>query len=100
LWDDNGRKTSIHKTISNQNKSWSESISDLSVSFSQEKQKIRFFPLFLVVGLEKVALPSFMFWQLVMRQATQTWLRVEGEMVSLCGFRAEGRSGIGEGNAT
>jgi hypothetical protein len=29
-----------------------------------------------VVGLEKVALPSFLFWQLVMRLATQTWLRV------------------------
>jgi hypothetical protein len=46
------------------------------VSFSQEKLKIHFFPLFLVVGLEKVALPSFLFWQLVLRQATQTWLRV------------------------
>ena len=41
------------------------------VSFSQEKQKIRFFPLFLVVGSEKV-----LFWQFVMRQATQTSLRV------------------------
>jgi hypothetical protein len=27
-------------------------------------------------------------------------VEVEGEMVSLCGFRAEGRCGIGEGNAT
>ena len=42
----------------------------------KEKQKTRFFPLFLVVGLEKVALPSFLFWQLVMREATQTSLRV------------------------
>jgi hypothetical protein len=46
------------------------------VSFSQEKQKILFFPLFLVVGLEKVALPSFLFWQLEMQLATLTWLRV------------------------
>jgi len=44
--------------------------------FSQEKQKIRFFPLFLVVGPEKFALPSFLFWQLVMRQATLTLHRV------------------------
>ncbi len=51
-------------------------ISDSLISFSQEKQKIRFSPLLLVVGLEKVALSSFLFWQLVMRKATQTLLRV------------------------
>jgi hypothetical protein len=41
------------------------------VSFPQEKQKICFSPLFSVVGREKVALPSFLCWQLGMRQATQ-----------------------------
>ena len=29
-----------------------------------------------MVGLEKVALPSFLFWQLAMQLATLTWLRV------------------------
>ncbi len=52
------------------------------VSFSQEKQKIRCFPLFLVVGRETVALPPLFVLSVGALLATLTVHRVPSDSVA------------------
>ncbi len=54
----------------------------LFLSFSQEKEKIRFFPLYLVVGREKVALPPLFVLAVGALLATLTVHRVPCDSVA------------------